>query len=1256
MASAIQKLFAKRKAKQAAKRAGSSGNDRQLQQQRPHAHYDVANAHHDDVSRMPASQSTSAAFSVPFPAGSNNRSKLSPSRSSLDANTLLTSSTEWPGRAAKGRADSTASAPMLDTIAPAACGAGQQRKAEYLSAFQHDQPSDDDDEDPAESVVYRAISNAQHHSQAFAAAFTDASIILVPTDGALTDTHHLQELTADIHWLALHLFVPSRLFKDQYSSMPLRPLPHTRSPWQGVTSTMTLDLINGTATLECRRAPRSVTLVIANDTTVYRSIPATSTATPSAELSFHVVNRQTKHKMVSKKIRLLSVHGLPFIPDTMQNQDKAAMPPPVIAEVTRNHLSLPAKRAFFQDLLCLVSPGPLQPALSRAFSVVFKECRNLDQTFLFVPQYEEHNRQKLRESILIPAQRLLSESFFETGRSKSIPRAHLALINATLENVMMGYLHQRIFPSVAQQPHLQEADARLSALLAPYQSASLSQLGVQHKPLMADPHKLNAAIVHLASLRAGHPQYTQDALVATVLDDPTALQDQLRKLAQGRHTSGMKAEDEVATLFVDRSDIASAARSPHCHGIQTPLDIVQALADTINSCQEAHQASTQSETRARRRSTFSVTSCEAGVASGSSSPTHPGTFSAEPLSTDELLPILSYVVVRSGVSQLPSLLEYAHAYGQMTRRRGKDVVRADANEWALVTFKAVCEWLLTDPLNLQATGTATSAGAINPGNGVDGYGSDSHGQASPSKSHSPSPPLRPRTSKRDRRRSLPTSSLLYAAQRDGGLSTALHGTTMGYGRSASPSSSVHRGSPDFFPSMVSGASTASLGGGSQSSEAGAGESYLSFGALSEERRGSGAMDEFGGSHSNILLSAPGPSAGHMSREPSRASSAARSISSHSSVSTNELTIRRQIRVDARPSAQAAAERLGSPTSVDGRGDGAPQQSPTFRVVGSSSPTPSDPGHKVVSSPRLTLTRAESEGPPARGAMLPRMPAVAGYTQTKMDNLTLPRRQSIAASVSKELREQRPRSIHSLMDGELDSDGLKTVKVASSTSSWLPSWLSGPGSEGAPDTSGDTTGSATGSRRLHSPDGSMVRSSSGSAFSTSMSESSSNADGQHEGHGGKRRRGSIGLGLALASRTKAESIEQNDECATPTVEFPRESERISFRATAEREEDVEAPSALAPKPPRPRRRSRLLSGSKSTLHGSVAAPMLALQEAAASSPSDERTSSPTNDTTDNGIPSPQISAMLMNRLQLSSPSPSTELKDGWSSRDSAQSRR
>ncbi|SPO38859.1 uncharacterized protein PSFLO_04338 [Pseudozyma flocculosa] len=498
-------------------------------------------------------------------------------------------------------------------------------------------------------------------------------------------------------------------------------------------------------------------LRIVAETTVYRTVPVApdpqapmiSPVRPSASSGFEVVSRANPAKPPPKqekvKVRVISVDEV-LVPPSMapshsdggsalatpssaaggsgtqhlqpgsvasRNAGSADDDAPIdiagdltISSVAAGTLSdavlsaIPVTRSFAMDLRLLLSPPTELTTLAAPFAAAFDALSSAALefcfAFVFVKGFEQYNVNRIRRGIFQKAWRVLLETLAaERGRGSqgaaSTRPSELSSdasqrLQEVLENVVLGYVHDKVYGSAADQ--LAEVDQSLEELLALYESCgvSLVELGVYVPTLRHRPGRLEGAVMTLRNgLLAHRPEELDDALASA---DRTGL---LQVLDAGcprddpDSASGSDSGLDLACTMAASLDLAAhPPRAIKGSGyppinVRTPRETMQALKATIDEVGLAVQRSHLASSRTSLAATLEQ---------------------APLLSTDDLLPVLAYVVIKAQPAKLASCLHYAKTF-KLIEPGQFDL------SWALVTFEAVVEYLKGDPLGLRRGGATT---------------------------------------------------------------------------------------------------------------------------------------------------------------------------------------------------------------------------------------------------------------------------------------------------------------------------------------------------------------------------------------------------------------------------------------------------------------------------------------------------------------------------------------------------------------------
>lgn len=198
-------------------------------------------------------------------------------------------------------------------------------------------------------------------------------------------------------------------------------------------------------------------------------------------------------------------------------------------------------------------------------------------------------------------------------------------------SVVMGYCHAKIYSSISIVHR--NADEALDEILALYRRSgvSLADLGVYVPTLRHRPGRLDAAVAVLS--RLAEPETELDLESQLSLLNPASIAA-LADDGVGSHDADPLAAD---VGLYKPPVIRSGAR------VRTPLDAVDTFKRTIDEIGKAAQRSQLSSSRASLHA-------------------HTSDQQAPLLSTDDLLPVLAYVVVQAAPAKLVSLLYYVQTF------------------------------------------------------------------------------------------------------------------------------------------------------------------------------------------------------------------------------------------------------------------------------------------------------------------------------------------------------------------------------------------------------------------------------------------------------------------------------------------------------------------------------------------------------------------------------------------------------------------
>ncbi|CAO1635249.1 unnamed protein product [Parajaminaea phylloscopi] len=621
---------------------------------------------------------------------------------------------------------------------------------------QSSRPLGEDDE-PTDSPIYQRIIQLDGIQ-------SQATLVLLPSRATIHGPA-LTALLSDDIWVSRHAFEPSKLFTDRYVSIKAQRPREAEAGFCRDYSLEVTFPSQGLAEIACKRDPaeppshRRLKVIV--ETTVYMSSKA-SPPTSRASVDFEVLSRP--NKAPTRKITVMIVagpvvppdpalytHGSSFGPespgdaataqateDTFSTasvarsspakrnwqqehtsgacpassghsfRDGAARfvvsPPP--EDGSRDALSdFALRRDFHADLLLLLCPPEalrsLKSRFTAALDVLANECREFLNTFVLVPQYEGHYQRRLREGILTKAWAAFEYMAAAAEDEVNLSPQDKRNLHLVLENVMMGFVHAKVWPALVDIAPAHDEDLRLHSIIASYRNARirLTDLGASHPHLVRRPARLDSAIRRLSIWRRTRPSSkpNSDALLlpdyVTMACD-TELHPGLSHLLRtcGARAPGRPEYDDL-DLDLDATFAPGCATPESTQQYlsdpsQTPLDILHILRTTVDAIMSAAtRLSSISLVGSPMSSSSSLHSPLLGVQGALST-------SSLALATDELVLVLAFVIVKAAPARLLSRLKYARLLAVSENL-------SPEHEWALVTFEAVTEWLLSDPLKLQ---------------------------------------------------------------------------------------------------------------------------------------------------------------------------------------------------------------------------------------------------------------------------------------------------------------------------------------------------------------------------------------------------------------------------------------------------------------------------------------------------------------------------------------------------------------------------
>lgn len=581
-------------------------------------------------------------------------------------------------------------------------------------------PSGGDEEELDENPLYAALTQRSSlHCE-----WNMAKLVLVPSKA-----HDIrqQDMKNDAY-IGLHAMQPSNLFKDQYvsvrSTKGTSSTPQgTEDQWGNTTLTATLEAESRTVQLVMSRPTGRAseghtrlehTASVLNETTVYRSM--TNQEASQIPSSPSATQGQKRNRRERIRIRILTIDGL-VVPDDAHTRLLASENPPQPGETpcTGSEQTLqtqlesrqkqqkkesitfpqgspeldqepnstvlpltsgahstgvevspvPLRRQFLADFAFLLDPPqemqPLKEPLRAALDTLLRAASEFISAYVYVSGFDAYNVSRIRRGILSRAWQAFEMCMGKEGDTSLLGPEGRARMLLLLENVVMGHCHGKIYSSI--QTVYRSADEAVDNVLCTYQElqVSLDDLGVGFPAICRRPAFLDRAI-----------------FIAKHLGDAD---EDMEHLLVGCNIALIRSLAKQGDLTLsDSSDSVYYTPERNRGRIRTPLDVFDVLQATLEEIGIALAKASKS-------------SLDKTGALGTS------------LGTDELLPVLAYVLIRAGPMKLVSLLYYARQFGL------SDAISSQSN-WALVTHDAVIEYLRKDPLHLCSVKSPTCGSSV----------------------------------------------------------------------------------------------------------------------------------------------------------------------------------------------------------------------------------------------------------------------------------------------------------------------------------------------------------------------------------------------------------------------------------------------------------------------------------------------------------------------------------------------------------------
>lgn len=548
--------------------------------------------------------------------------------------------------------------------------------------------------DVEDNPLYQRLTQSDSLSRAW----STARLVVLPAK------RNTEELPLDQDsYVGLHALIPSHLFKDQYVStssepqmyaqlddkdglpQPAQPLDApgdseedaTGSGWDKYSVTVTLNSESQSVHWLVSRLTGSQkttvyeqSLRVSNETTVYRTVS-----------NGEGIKRATKKERI--KVRVVTVDGI-VVPQRMPGSSakehvelgsevpssaasiafpsrEPSMDPLRSSTVPDMHsdqppcsafslAQVPTARHFFADLSKLLdSSSKYAGPFAEALRFVTRATAEFTSAYVYVPGFDAYNVSRIRRGILAKVwvgleaacraqeQKAEGESSTATTTSTLVAKAsegserffsaeERSQLLLLLENVVLGYCHGKIYGSIRASQW--QADDALDGIIATYHDCdvTMGDLQVQPDSIRGRPELFDRAVRLLGCL--GDPEEDFDYLLT--FPDPLRIR--------------AFAEKGALPTYVDAWTDAPPSAYQQCGRVRmrTPLDtldVLKAVIDEIGAVVERTQ----------------VQSSRTGIASLD--------LRKAKLGTDDLLPLLSYVVVRAAPRRLHSLLYYVRAFG-----------------------------------------------------------------------------------------------------------------------------------------------------------------------------------------------------------------------------------------------------------------------------------------------------------------------------------------------------------------------------------------------------------------------------------------------------------------------------------------------------------------------------------------------------------------------------------------------------------------
>ncbi|KAA1094577.1 hypothetical protein PGT21_025453 [Puccinia graminis f. sp. tritici] len=316
-------------------------------------------------------------------------------------------------------------------------------------------------------------------------------------------------------------------------------------------------------------------------------------------------------------------------------------------------------RSIFGDFAFLLSPPEEFGAITcgilrKSVSKIWMHCHRFCETVVFLKGFENYMVSQLKNEIFEPITHDIREDLKKHGHATvdSWGSEDWERLTNLVENVLFAFLHPTLY-SRGLSCHYASEDDYLDSILHGYRKRRipLSEFEIELPAALQDESLLTEAVEKLNELRAYEGAYSSPSPLS-----PEILQ---------RLFVAMDTVDEQTVLNVLMA--------------KTPLECISIIKQTIDILV----------------SVWTDVSTQAGMDE-----------EARRLTPDDLLALLASVIVRSGIQQQHSLIQYTKVF----RLSGSLTPETD---WAFVSYQAAIAYLQSDPFSvLDSQSVRSQTGSV----------------------------------------------------------------------------------------------------------------------------------------------------------------------------------------------------------------------------------------------------------------------------------------------------------------------------------------------------------------------------------------------------------------------------------------------------------------------------------------------------------------------------------------------------------------